>query len=99
MNVEAIIEALATLRLDELRRVRAATDEWIALTEERQSPDWTPGPPAERKTYIQEYVKCGKRTCKNCSAGQGHGPYWYAYWTVEGKTRKQYIGKELPAER
>jgi hypothetical protein len=25
-----------------------------------------------------------------------HGPYWYAYWKEDGRTRSSYIGTELP---
>ncbi len=47
-------------------------------------------------TYQLEYKRCGKPTC--CCAhggGEGHGPYWYAYWREGGKPRSRYIGKEL----
>nr|BAL52693.1 hypothetical conserved protein [uncultured prokaryote] len=43
-------------------------------------------------TYRQEYVKCGKKGC-SCAQGQGHGPYWYAYWKEGGTLKKQYLGK------
>ncbi len=41
----------------------------------------------------QEYVsyKTKKGTVKG-------GPYWYGYWQRNGKTKRVYIGKELPAE-
>lgn len=45
--------------------------------------------------YRLERVRCGKESCK-CAEGKLHGPYWYAYWTEGGKTRSQYVGKELP---
>ncbi len=45
-------------------------------------------------TYRQEEVRCGKRGCTSCP----HGPYWYAYWKEEGRTRKRYIGRHLPGE-
>ena len=45
--------------------------------------------------YRQEMVKCGKATCKRCSTGPAHGPYWYAFTTTNGKTAKKYLGKEL----
>ena len=48
-----------------------------------------------KKTYRSEMVRCGKKGCK-CAEGKPHGPYWYAYWTEGGKTKSQYIGKELP---
>lgn len=50
------------------------------------------------KTYRLEEVRCGKKNC-HCAEGKPHGPYWYAYWTEDGKTRSQYIGKKLPPRR
>ena len=42
-------------------------------------------------TYRLEKVRCGKKGCKKCP----HGPYWYAYWKENGKTKSKYIGKTL----
>jgi len=53
--------------------------------------------PTTGRLYKQEVVFCGKERCKKCAKGEGHGPYWYAYWWADGKTRKKYIGKTLPA--
>lgn len=53
--------------------------------------------PTTGRLYKQEVVFCGKERCKKCAKGEGHGPYWYAYWWEGGKTRKKYIGKTLPA--
>ena len=49
--------------------------------------------------YRQQYVHCGKATCKKCPpAGVGHGPYWYGfYWDYQQRTRSFYVGKQLPA--
>ena len=49
--------------------------------------------------YRQQYVRCGKPTCKKCPpAGPGHGPYWYGfYWDYRQRTRSFYVGKQLPA--
>lgn len=47
-----------------------------------------------RVTYRQEHVRCGKDGCGACP----HGPYWYAYWKENGRTRSQYIGRHLPGE-
>lgn len=46
-----------------------------------------------------ERKRCGKATC-HCARedGQGHGPYWYAYWRAGGKTRSKYLGKHLRPE-
>lgn len=49
----------------------------------------------QNKTYRLEEVRCGKKNC-HCAEGKLHGPYWYAYWTEGGRTRSQYVGKELP---
>lgn len=46
-----------------------------------------------RVRYRRQAVRCGKH-CDACP----HGPYWYAYWTEEGRTRSQYIGRTLPGE-
>lgn len=45
-----------------------------------------------------EYVNCRKSNCNKCEyMGRGaHGPYWYGYWKAGTKTRKVYIGRELP---
>ncbi|MFP4149914.1 MAG: hypothetical protein ACLFUG_01880 [Nitriliruptoraceae bacterium] len=58
------------------------------------------GPPRDEPglpptlTYRQEEVRCGKPGCRSCP----HGPYWYAYWKEDGRTRKRYIGRTLPGE-
>ncbi|HEX2028382.1 MAG TPA: hypothetical protein VHF25_10330 [Nitriliruptorales bacterium] len=45
-------------------------------------------------TYRQEQVRCGKQRCRSCP----HGPYWYAYWKEDGRTRSRYIGRHLPGD-
>ncbi|GAC1423053.1 MAG: hypothetical protein NVS4B1_14010 [Ktedonobacteraceae bacterium] len=49
-------------------------------------------------TYHQQMSYCGKARCGKCRTGIGHGPYWYAYQTVNGRVKRTYIGKELPPE-
>ncbi len=49
-------------------------------------------------TYRQQYTRCGKQRCRKCRDGEGHGPYWYAYWSEKGRTLSKYIGVTLPAE-
>jgi hypothetical protein len=61
--------------------------------------DGHPDPAVERDLpptlrYRQEEVRCGKRSCSSCP----HGPYWYAYWKEDGRTRKRYIGRHLPGQ-
>ena len=46
-------------------------------------------------TYQLQYRKCGKLNCSMCRTGQGHGPYWYAYWYEGPRLRSGYIGKDL----
>ena len=47
-------------------------------------------PPAV--VYYQKPIRCG---CKKCKEGsKGHGNYWYAYFSYEGKTHCVYVGKE-----
>ncbi len=47
-------------------------------------------------TYRQQYSFCNKPACRKCREGTGHGPYWYAYQVVQGRTVRTYIGKVLP---
>jgi predicted ATPase/DNA-binding SARP family transcriptional activator len=49
-------------------------------------------------TYHQQVSYCGKSNCRRCREGIGHGPYWYAYQTVNGRTIRTYVGKHPPAE-
>jgi hypothetical protein len=48
-------------------------------------------------TYQFQYRKCGKPSCSTCRNGQGHGPYWYAYWREGSRLRSGYIGKMHPS--
>lgn len=50
-----------------------------------------PGMPSV--SYQQQHIRCG-RSCGSCP----HGPYWYAYWKEDGRSRSQYIGRHLPAD-
>jgi len=44
-------------------------------------------------TYRQQYRRCGKADCAVCRSGApGHGPYWYARWQEDGRTRSRYLG-------
>jgi hypothetical protein len=49
---------------------------------------------APRVHLRSQWVKCGKENCSTCP----HGPYWYAYWTEDGRRRSRYVGK-LDEER
>ena len=47
-------------------------------------------------TYQFQFRKCGKASCSTCREGQGHGPYWYAYWREGARLRSGYVGKVDP---
>jgi len=49
-------------------------------------------------SYVLQYTKCGKPTCRCAKGGKLHGPYWYFYTKKGGKTTCKYIGKNLPNE-
>ena len=49
-------------------------------------------------TYRQQFTRCGKQRCHKCKDGAGHGPYWYAYWSVNGRTVSKYLGKHAPED-
>lgn len=70
-----------------------------AETEERTEDGERRTEDGERaESYQLEFVKCGKERCKTCREGKGHGPYWYAYRKEGEKTKKRYIGRQLPKE-
>lgn len=56
-------------------------------------------PSDQHITYQLQYRKCGKASCSTCRNGQGHGPYWYAYWREGSRLRSGYIGKVHPAQQ
>jgi hypothetical protein len=53
-------------------------------------------PSDQHITYQLQFRKCGKVSCSTCRNGQGHGPYWYAYWREGSRLRSGYIGKVRP---
>ena len=57
-----------------------------------------PGGRPDGVSYRQQYVRCGKASCKRCPPhGPGHGPYWYGfYWDYRQRTTSFYVGKVLP---
>jgi hypothetical protein len=102
MKLREIKQSISALPPRELRKL----DAWLrALLSDRKSKKsgQSTAMQAEvsrtrrdsHKTYQQEMVRCGKKGCK-CSRGELHGPYWYAYWSEDGKTKSEYIGKSPP---
>jgi hypothetical protein len=51
---------------------------------------------SSKVTYRQQHTRCGKGRCRKCKEGAGHGPYWYAFWSENGRTVSRYIGVHLP---
>lgn len=98
MDVDRILESLATLTLADLQRVYAAVGARIRQHAATQQPAAeAPAAVQPQKYYRQEYVRCQKVGCKTCApGGPGHGPYWYCYYTEGGRRHKRYIGKKLP---
>lgn len=91
-----IFQDLSEKQLAELR----AIDERLntALLDRRAGRDVETVAPARMEaqigslTFRFETVRCGKENCTRCP----HGPYWYAYWKENGRTRSRYIGRTLP---
>lgn len=101
MTLREIKRAITSLSPKQLANLNAWLRELLDATEAKKTIGVATGrqAPEERKalnkTYRLEWVRCGKRSCR-CVEGKLHGPYWYAYWTEGGKTRSQYVGKNLP---
>ena len=47
---------------------------------------WEPLPGA----IVPQFIRCGKPSCR-CSAGEGHGPYYYRVWREGPKVCKEYV--------
>ena len=98
MGLREIKEAISELSPRQLR----ALSEWllahgVRAQGTREGKDLVDERVSGGVTYRLERVRCGKDNCR-CERGDGHGPYWYAYWSESGKTRSKYIGKCLPTE-
>lgn len=96
-HLHKIQEEIIKLSLAELYQLHAWLQELIRIEQKRADREtrvFLEHQAGVGITYRQEYIKCGKEHCK-CVNGQGHGPYWYAYWNENGQTRKKYIGKSL----
>ncbi len=92
---EELLRELDEAQMEELRAIDARLNE--ALQARRAG--GSPGAPVRMEkqvgslTFRYETVRCGKENCSRCP----HGPYWYAYWKENGRTRSRYIGRTLPA--
>lgn len=80
-----LLDAVKDLDEHGLRRLHILTR---ARLEQAGAIDSTEEP---RVSLRQQLVRCGKDGCTKCP----HGPYWYAYWTENGKRRSRYVGRLL----
>jgi len=44
-------------------------------------------------TYSLKHLPCSKPNCVTCLTAKGHGPYWYAHFTLEGLEKNIFLGK------
>lgn len=91
-----ILQDLSEKQLAELHAIDDRLN--TALLDRRAGRDVETTAPAHMEaqigsiTFRSETVRCGKKNCSRCP----HGPYWYAYWKENGRTRSRYIGRTLP---
>jgi hypothetical protein len=87
---------LEKLSEKEIEQLREIDDRLRRVAQERRASLPKPGVHAEQTigsiTFRYETVRCGKANCTRCP----HGPYWYAYWKENGRTRSRYVGRSLP---
>lgn len=76
--------------------LKALTYAVVCFVEGKGKRFMTQLPGDQHITYQLQYRKCGKATCSTCRDGQGHGPYWYAYWREGTRLRSGYVGKKQP---
>lgn len=108
LSLSQLRSALYHLSLDQAKRLR---DELNQIIHDLETAPPLEAPIRVDREVIQvkrvgttlcqlEKVRCGKEACK-CAGEQGelHGPYWYAYWRVDGKLKSKYIGKTFKPEK
>ncbi|HHC09301.1 MAG TPA: hypothetical protein ENK55_11380 [Actinobacteria bacterium] len=78
-----VLEAIREMGEPELRRVVMLARARL----ERAGVEFPEAGPSVR--LRRQMVRCGKENCSRCP----HGPYWYAYWTENGRRRSRYLGK------
>lgn len=87
-----LLRSLRRLDEYELRRVLMLVRGLLLEVDGPPAPGEDGLPPSLR--YRQEHVRCGKPACRSCP----HGPYWYAYYKEDGRTRRRYVGRHLPGQ-
>ena len=83
-----LLDAVKDLDEHGLRRLQILTRAQLERSGAIDS-SWEP-----QVSMRQQMIRCGKRACTKCP----HGPYWYAYWTENGKRKSRYVGKLLHEE-
>lgn len=87
---------LTRLGEKQIEQLRQVEERLHRVVQERRAATTRPAVHAEHTfgsiTLRYETVRCGKANCTRCP----HGPYWYAYWKENGRTRSRYIGRVLP---
>ncbi|MDT8446019.1 MAG: hypothetical protein RRB13_03850 [bacterium] len=46
-------------------------------------------------TYSLKYLPCSKEDCLTCLTAKGHGPYWYAHFTLGGEAKDIFLGRSF----
>jgi hypothetical protein len=78
-----VLDAVRSMDEHDLRRL-------LMLAVARLESQGVPLAGASPKVRLRpRMVKCGKGSCTRCP----HGPYWYAFWTEDGRRRSRYVGK------
>ncbi|MEZ5176537.1 MAG: hypothetical protein R2823_10080 [Acidimicrobiia bacterium] len=80
-----VIDAVREMDEPELRRLLMLTR---ARLESQGHSFPATGPDVRVRSQM---VRCGKDSCTTCP----HGPYYYAYWTEDGKRRSKYLGRSV----
>ena len=88
----ALVRAVRRLDEHELRRLLILC-RGLLIGSEGPTVELSSVPGMPPVTYRRQLVRCGQ-DCEGCP----HGPYWYAYWKEEGRSRSLYVGGELPAD-
>ena len=83
-----LLDAVKDLDEHDLRRLHILTRAHLEATNAIEVGD------EPNVSLRQQEVRCGKQGCTKCP----HGPYWYAYWTENGKRRSRYVGRLLDDE-
>lgn len=83
-----LLDAVKDLDEHDLRRLHILT---LAQLERTGAIEQGGAPSVSLRSQM---VRCGKPGCTKCP----HGPYWYAYWTENGRRRSRYVGRLLEEE-